>query len=128
MLLSWTGPYDLISATDGKGEDTFPDDTGVYLWVMQHGGQRRIHYVGYAGNSSQLQYSHIIYALGGGYPIPKLPINEAIEWQRPANGIRGSWGIAYHRLAEHIGASPASFEQALTYLRSIEVLVCKTSA
>jgi hypothetical protein len=57
MIVEWSGRFALLPATlDANG---LPEAEGVYLRVLPHYGQRLVHYVGYASNIRQRQYSHL---------------------------------------------------------------------
>ena len=72
MVVEWVGPFALLPAT--LESDGLPEAEGVYLWVLPHRGRRLVHYIGYASNIRQRQYSHIVRTLGGGDWAPRFPI------------------------------------------------------
>ena len=93
MIIEWSGPFALLPATlESNG---LPEAEGVYLWVLPYDGQRLVHYVGYASNIRQRQYSHIVRTLGGGDWAPRFPIGERIEnrYARPTS--RGARKVEY---------------------------------
>jgi hypothetical protein len=125
MILDWAGPHDLLSGFLDPGG--LPEGQGVYLWVLEHKGQKLIHYVGYSDNIRQRQYDHVVRALGGGDWVMRFPIAERAENRYSYGEIKGSWNQAYARLKQYIAGVPAITEEILRYLRGVEVFYHLTS-
>lgn len=89
--LEWHGPFSLRTP-ESRLASTPPSLPGVYLWTV--GKDRKISYVGQAGNVHQRMYEHIHGTLGGAYWLyrPEFfeggikPTKEvAVYWPEPKN-------------------------------------------